>query len=149
MDLHFIRNARVILDINLGKEGKEGEPQKRQDAPPFVKKKKPPEGQQESRYEGFFFCSFAQEREERKRGSCAQNNKHAKTKRNYSPEDTLDLHFLFLSHVKGFIRGSAPVRRRVSMDRADALFAFVRAPAGLSDPDTRTMFCIVRLFSIS
>ena len=88
-------------------------------------------------------------REERKEDGCAQNNKPTKQNRSYSPEDALDLHFLFLSHVKGFIRGSAPVRIRVSMDRADALFAFVRASAGLSDPDKRTMFCIVILFNIS
>ena len=70
-------------------------------------------------------------------------------KKIYPPEDTLEVRFLFLSHVKGLIRGSAPVRIRVSIGRVDALLALVRASAGLSLPESRTTFCKVRLLSIS
>ena len=70
---------------------------------------------------------------------------HAKKvmERDQPPDDELELRFLFLSHVKGLIRGSAPVRIRVSMDKVDALLAFVRASAGLSLPESKTTFCKV------
>ena len=112
---------------------------------PPSQKMKPPKTQQDPRYEvAFVFVSLRKKRQLR-----TKQQTHKTRKLSYPPEDTLDLHFLFLSHVKGFIRGSVPVRIRVSMDRVGALFALVRAPAGLSEPDKRTMFCIVRLFSIS
>ena len=87
----------------------------------------------------------------KKRDNCAQTtNPHKRgMERDQPPEDKLGLRFLFLSHVKGLMRGNAPVRIRVSMDKVDALFAFVRASAGLSLLGNRTTFCKVRLLSIS
>ena len=41
------------------------------------------------------------------------------------------------------MRGDVPVRNNVSIVRADALFAFVKASAGLPDPAKSTIFCIV------
>ena len=77
--------------------------------------------------------------------NCAQTTNPHKGEigRNQPPEDKLELRFLFLSHVKGLMRGSVPVRIRVSIDRVDALLAFVRASAGLSLPESKTTFCMV------
>ena len=87
----------------------------------------------------------------KKGDNCAQTtNPHKRgMERDQPPEDKLELRFLFLSHVKGLIRGSVPVRIKVSMDRVDALLAFVRASAGLSLPESKTAFCMVLLFNIS
>ena len=98
----------------------------------------------------FYFWLIVPKRAKRKkRNGCAQTTNPQKKTESYPPEDTLELRFLFLSHVKGLIRGNVPVRIRVSIDKVDALFAFVRASAGLSLPDSRTTFCKVRLLSIS
>ena len=90
---------------------------------------------------------YAQKREkkkDKKRWLCTNNKPTEEIiEKDQPPEDELELRFLFLSHVKGLIRGNAPVRIRVSMDRVDALLAFVRASAGLSLPDSRTTFCKV------
>ena len=85
------------------------------------------------------------ERKDKKRW-LRTNNKPTKKRvieRDQPPEDELELRFLFLSHVKGLIRGSVPVRIKVSMDKVDALLAFVRASAGLSLPESKTTFCMV------
>ena len=84
-----------------------------------------------------------------KRKMAAHKQETHTRKKIYPPEDALELRFLFLSHVKGLIRGSVPVRIRVSIGKVDALLALVRASAGLSLPDSRTTFCKVRLLSIS
>ena len=86
---------------------------------------------------------YTQKRE--KGDNCAQTtNPHKRViERDQPPEDELELRFLFLSHVKGLMRGSVPVRIRVSMDKVDALLAFVRASAGLSLPESKTTFCMV------
>ena len=89
---------------------------------------------------------YTQKREKRtKRDGCAQTTNPQKKviERDQPPEAELELRFLFLSHVKGLMRGSAPVRIRVSMDKVDALLAFVRASAGLSLPESKTAFCKV------
>ena len=81
----------------------------------------------------------------KKKDNCAQTtNPHKRViERDQPPEDKLELRFLFLSHVKGLMRGSVPVRIKVSMDKVDALLAFVRASAGLSLPESKTTFCMV------
>ena len=94
---------------------------------------------------------YTRKGKKKKRDNCAQTtNPHKRgMERDQPPEDKLELRFLFLSHVKGLIRGSVPVRIRVSIDRVDALLAFVRASAGLSLPESKTTFCMVLLFNIS
>ena len=89
-------------------------------------------------------CPKKGKKKDKKRWLCTNNKPTEEIiEKDQPPEDELELRFLFLSHVKGLIRGNAPVRIRVSMDRVDALLAFVRASAGLSLPDSRTTFCKV------
>ena len=96
MDLHFIRNARVILDINLGKEGKEGEPQKRQDAPPLSKKGNLQRASKNRDMRVSFFVSLSKrERGEKKGQLCAKYQTRKNEKELFPRGHTGSTFFIF------------------------------------------------------